>query len=55
MAEAGGAETIDFPTTDVYDDCWRALTSAGPDSCIDAVGCEASGQLNSARTASLPA
>ena len=43
MAEAGGAETIDFSKTDVYDELMRLTNKRGPDSCIDAVGCEASG------------
>jgi threonine dehydrogenase-like Zn-dependent dehydrogenase len=45
MAAAGGAETIDFSTED---DVYHELTARteegrGPDSCIDAVGCEAAG------------
>ena len=43
MAEAGGAETIDFSKTDVYDELMKRTNKRGPDSCIDAVGCEASG------------
>ena len=43
MAEAGGAETIDFSKTDVYDELMKRTSKRGPDSCIDAVGCEASG------------
>jgi threonine dehydrogenase-like Zn-dependent dehydrogenase len=43
MAEAGGAETINFSTTDVYDELMMRTNKRGPDSCIDAVGCEASG------------
>ena len=43
MAEAGGAETIDFSKTDVYDELMKRTGKRGPDSCIDAVGCEASG------------
>ncbi|WP_426240354.1 zinc-dependent alcohol dehydrogenase [Pararhizobium sp. DWP1-1-3] len=43
MAEAGGAETIDFSKTDVYDELMSRTANRGPDSCIDAVGCEASG------------
>ena len=43
MAEAGGAETIDFSKTDVYDELMARTDKRGPDSCIDAVGCEASG------------
>jgi threonine dehydrogenase-like Zn-dependent dehydrogenase len=43
MAEAGGAETIDFSKTNVYDELMKRTAKRGPDSCIDAVGCEASG------------
>ena len=43
MAEAGGAETIDFSKLDVYDELMKRTDKRGPDSCIDAVGCEASG------------
>ena len=43
MAEAGGAETIDFSKTDVYDELMSRTDKRGPDSCIDAVGCAASG------------
>ena len=43
MAEAGGAETIDFSKTDVYDELMSRTNNRGPDSCIDAVGCEAAG------------
>src|SRR3984893_3289912 len=43
MAEAGGAETIDFSKFDVYDELMARTDKRGPDSCIDAVGCEASG------------
>jgi len=43
MAEAGGAETIDFSKLDVYDELMSRTNKRGPDSCIDAVGCEASG------------
>ena len=42
MAEAGGAETIDFSKVDVYDELMARTDKRGPDSCIDAVGCEAS-------------
>ena len=41
MAEAGGAETIDFSKSDVYDELMSRTDNRGPDSCIDAVGCEA--------------
>ena len=43
MAEDGGAETIDFSKFDVYDELMARTNKRGPDSCIDAVGCEASG------------
>jgi threonine dehydrogenase-like Zn-dependent dehydrogenase len=44
MAQAGGAETLDFSKVDVYDELTsRTPNRRGPDSCIDAVGCEASG------------
>jgi threonine dehydrogenase-like Zn-dependent dehydrogenase len=42
MAEAGGAETIDFSQTDVYDELMARTGGRGPDSAIDCVGCEAS-------------
>jgi threonine dehydrogenase-like Zn-dependent dehydrogenase len=41
MAEAGGAETIDFSKTDVYDELMKRTSKRGPDNCIDAVGREA--------------
>jgi len=44
MAEAGGAETINFAEVDsVYDELQFRTKGRGPDSCIDAVGAEASG------------
>jgi threonine dehydrogenase-like Zn-dependent dehydrogenase len=44
MAEAGGAETIDYEQTDDVVDRLKEMTGGiGPDSCIDAVGMEASG------------
>ena len=44
MAEAGGAETLDFSKVDVHEELMKATDNRrGPDSCIDAVGCEASG------------
>jgi threonine dehydrogenase-like Zn-dependent dehydrogenase len=43
MAETGGAETIDFSKFDAYDELMKCTGNRGPDSCIDAVGCEASG------------
>jgi threonine dehydrogenase-like Zn-dependent dehydrogenase len=39
----GGAETIDFSKTDVYDELMKRTSKRGPNNCIDAVGCEASG------------
>jgi threonine dehydrogenase-like Zn-dependent dehydrogenase len=39
----GGAETINFSTVDVYDELMSRTAKRGPDSCIDAVGCEAAG------------
>ena len=45
MAEIGGAETIDFSNTDVYDELMARTKNRGPDSCIDAVGAEADGNL----------
>ena len=42
MAEAGGAETIDFSKV-MSTTNYGADQQSGPDSCIDAVGCEASG------------
>lgn len=43
MAEAGGAETINFDEVDdVYQELQDRTKGRGPDSCIDAVGCEAS-------------
>ena len=41
MAEAGGAETINFSETDVYDELMARTKGRGPDSCIDCVGTEA--------------
>ena len=43
MAEAGGAEIINFSETDVYDELNSRTDGRGPDRCIDAVGCEAAG------------
>lgn len=44
MAEASGAETIDFDAIDAITDELKARTGGrGPDSCIDAVGLEAHG------------
>jgi threonine dehydrogenase-like Zn-dependent dehydrogenase len=41
MAEAGGAETINYEEADVYDALMEMTGGRGPDSCIDAVGLEA--------------
>jgi threonine dehydrogenase-like Zn-dependent dehydrogenase len=41
MAREGGAETIDYMETDVYDALQEMTGGRGPDSCIDAVGAEA--------------
>jgi threonine dehydrogenase-like Zn-dependent dehydrogenase len=41
MARAGGADTIDYEETDVYDMLMQTTGGRGPDSCIDAVGLEA--------------
>ncbi|HSK39623.1 MAG TPA: zinc-dependent alcohol dehydrogenase [Arenibaculum sp.] len=43
MAEAGGAQTIDFLEDEVYDRLMDMTGGRGPDSCIDAVGMEAHG------------
>ena len=40
-AKDGGAETINFDDADVYDTLMEMTDGRGPDSCIDAVGCEA--------------
>lgn len=41
MAHDGGADTIDYEQTDVYDTLMQLTGGRGPDSCIDAVGLEA--------------
>ncbi|MFY4730292.1 zinc-dependent alcohol dehydrogenase [Nitrospira sp. BLG_2] len=41
MAREGGAETIDYEETDVYDTLMQLTGGRGPDSCMDAVGLEA--------------
>jgi threonine dehydrogenase-like Zn-dependent dehydrogenase len=41
LAKDGGAETINFDDVDVYDALMDLTNDRGPDSCIDAVGCEA--------------
>jgi threonine dehydrogenase-like Zn-dependent dehydrogenase len=43
MAEAGGAETINFEKEDVRDRLDKITHGRGPDRCIDAVGMEAHG------------
>jgi len=43
MAEAAGAETIDFMTETVHDTLMDLTGGRGPDACIDAVGLEAHG------------
>ena len=41
LAEKGGAETLDFMATDIYDALQDLTQGRGPDACIDAVGTEA--------------
>jgi threonine dehydrogenase-like Zn-dependent dehydrogenase len=41
MAEAAGAETLDFRKVDVYDAIQERTKGRGADACIDAVGTEA--------------
>lgn len=41
MAAQGGAETINYEETDVYDTLMDTTGGLGPDACIDAVGMEA--------------
>jgi threonine dehydrogenase-like Zn-dependent dehydrogenase len=41
MAEQGGAETVDYEVSDVYDTLMELTGGLGPDACIDAVGMEA--------------
>jgi len=41
MARDGGADTIDYEETDVYDRLMLLTGGRGPDSCMDAVGLEA--------------
>lgn len=41
MARDGGAETINYEETDVYDMLMQLTGGRGPDSCMDAVGLEA--------------
>ena len=43
MAEAGGAETLDFSDVDVFEQLKEMTGGRGPDACIDAVGLEAHG------------
>ena len=40
LAKAGGAETLDFMETDIYDALQDMTEGRGPDACIDAVGTE---------------
>jgi threonine dehydrogenase-like Zn-dependent dehydrogenase len=41
LAEASGAETVNFDDVDVFDALMELTDRRGPDRCIDAVGCEA--------------
>ena len=41
LAEAGGAETLDFREVDIYDAIMEKTGGRGADACIDAVGTEA--------------
>ncbi len=41
MARDGGADTINYEKTDVYDTLMQLTGGRGPDSCMDAVGLEA--------------
>lgn len=41
LAEAGGAETLDFMEEDIYDRIMEMTRGRGADACIDAVGTEA--------------
>ena len=41
MAREGGADTIDYEETDIYDTLMQLTGGRGPDSCMDAVGLEA--------------
>jgi threonine dehydrogenase-like Zn-dependent dehydrogenase len=40
-SEKGMAETLNFDDVDVYDELMSMTNGRGPDSCMDAVGCEA--------------
>jgi len=44
MAEAGGAETLNFDDEDIFDKLKDMTGGRGPDSCLDAVGHEAHGK-----------
>ena len=44
MAEAGGAQTLDFDDVDIFDKLKEMTGGVGPDSCIDAVGLESHGK-----------
>jgi threonine dehydrogenase-like Zn-dependent dehydrogenase len=41
MAASSGAETVNFDDVDVYETLMEMTNGRGPDSCMDAVGCEA--------------
>jgi threonine dehydrogenase-like Zn-dependent dehydrogenase len=49
MAQAGGAETIDYSGTDVVEELKSRTGGRGPDACVDAVGMEAHGTTLDAR------
>jgi threonine dehydrogenase-like Zn-dependent dehydrogenase len=49
MAQAGGAETIDYTAADVVEELKSRTGGRGPDGCIDAVGMEAHGTRVDAR------
>jgi len=61
MAEDGKAETVNFDDVDVYDQLQEMTNGRGPDSCIDACGCEAlaggtlDGTLDAVKTATFMA
>ena len=61
-AAAQGSETINFDDDDVYDALMDLTNGRGPDSCIDAVGCEAhaggkisNGRVTPLKSSSVPA
>ena len=43
LAEAGGAETLNFDDGEIFDRLRATTGGRGPDACIDAVGLEAHG------------